>query len=122
MCVCSTRILWSLSEYKQAPKFISKVNKNKVPINAMIITMLFSAGALVTSFLSPDVVYLFLKSVIGISNVFVYILYALCLMINRNRMKKAGISWDNLKWKVPLSTNSNRINYFMYYPIYWYVL
>lgn len=39
----SVRALWSMGNYNQAPKFVSKVNNKKVSVNALIIPMLFAA-------------------------------------------------------------------------------
>ncbi|WP_457389396.1 amino acid permease [Vagococcus carniphilus] len=98
----STRSLWSMGQYKQAPGFVTKVNKNDIPMNALIITMLFALGAVVSSILSPDLVYLFLTSLIGISNMFIYVLYGVCVMKFRKQMSKDNISVDTLKYKTPL--------------------
>ena len=63
----------------QAPKIRLKVNGKKVPMNAIIVTMLFAvACGYIKSIVAPGTVYLFLTSIIGISNIF--ILYITCGM------------------------------------------
>ena len=98
----STRSLWSMGNYNQAPKFVSKVNKNKVPMNALIFTMIFAVCAVVSSIVAPGTVYLFLTSIIGISNIFIYILYAVCLFLFRKKYTENGGKISELKFKTPL--------------------
>ncbi|CAM3264039.1 amino acid permease [Vagococcus fessus] len=97
----SVRSLWSMGLYNQAPKFVTKVNKNQVPLNALIVTMIFALFAVFSSILSPDVVYLFLTSLIGISNMFIYVLYGVCVLLFRKTLKEQDISVKTLKYKVP---------------------
>lgn len=99
---CSTRTLMSLGIYGQAPESLSKVNEKKVPMNALIITMVFALIAAVGSVLSPDKLYLFLASLIGTSNIFIYVLYAICLFKFRRRYILAGNKIEDLKFRVPL--------------------
>ncbi|NLY45330.1 MAG: amino acid permease [Tissierella sp.] len=98
----STRALWSMGNYNQAPKFVSKVNDKKVPMNALIVTMLFAAAAVVSSIVAPGTVYLFLTSMTGTSNIFIYILYAVCLLIFRKQYKAKGGRIEDIKFKTPL--------------------
>ncbi|MCQ4923877.1 amino acid permease [Tissierella carlieri] len=97
----STRSLWSMGNFNQAPKFVSKVNSKKVPMNALIVTMLFAVAAVISSIVAPGTVYLFLTSIIGISNIFIYILYAVCLFIFRKQYKEKGGNIENIKFKTP---------------------
>src|SRR5699024_6465369 len=60
----------------------------------------FSILAVASAFISPDVVYLFLQSIIGISNMVIYILYAICLICFRNDMKTQNIALDTLEYKI----------------------
>lgn len=98
----STRTLMSMGLYKQAPEFVSEVNNKKIPMNALIITMLFAIISGVGSILSPDKLYLFLTSLIGTSNIFIYILYAVCIMKFRKRYTEAGNRVEDLKFRVPM--------------------
>jgi amino acid permease len=92
-----------MGNYNQAPKFVSKVDKRKVPMNALIFTMVFAVAAFMSSQVGAGTVYLFLTSIIGISNVIVYVLYAVCLIIYRKRvLPSQGRTVDDLKFKVPL--------------------
>lgn len=99
----STRALWAMGNYNQAPKFVSKVDKRKVPMNALIFTMVFAIAAFLSSQVGAGTVYLFLTSIIGISNVIVYVLYAACLIIYRKKvLPSQGRTADDLKFKVPM--------------------
>src|SRR5690625_7600490 len=60
----------------------------------------FSILAVASAFISPDVVYLFLQSIIGISNMVIYILYAICIIRFRNDMKTQNIALDTLEYKI----------------------
>lgn len=97
----STRSLWSMGNYGQAPKFVAKVNEKKVPLNALIFTMVFAVCAFVSSVVAPGTVYLFLLSIIGISNIFIYILYAVCLFLFRKKYAAGGGAIAALKFKTP---------------------
>jgi arginine/ornithine permease len=82
--------------------FLGKVNKKKVPVNALLISMAFASAALVTSFLSADTVYLFLISSIGVSNMFLYAVTCLCQYNFRRGYLKEGNNISKLKFKAPL--------------------
>jgi arginine/ornithine permease len=97
-----TRTLWSLGKHKQAAMFLGKVNKKKVPVYALLISMAFASAALVTSFLSADRVYLFLISSIGVSNMFLYAVTCLCQYNFRKVYLKEGNNINKLKFKAPL--------------------
>ena len=46
-----------MGNFNQAPKFVSKVNGKKVPMNALIVTMLFAVAAVISSIVAPGTVY-----------------------------------------------------------------
>ena len=98
----SMRILWSMSKFKQAPKILSKVNKNKVPIAALIVTMIFASMALATSVFAAGTVYLFLTSVVSSSNIYAYALDCVCEYIFRKKYVAAGNKVKDLRYHTPL--------------------
>jgi lysine-specific permease len=59
----STRILWYLSETKQAPKFISKINKKGVPIIALLITSLVGSVVFTSSLVGNGIVFTYLVQI-----------------------------------------------------------
>ncbi|QAT42339.1 amino acid permease [Aminipila luticellarii] len=96
-----TRSLWSMGSLGQAPSFLSKLSRKKVPVAALITTMVVASLAVISAFVAKDTVYLFLQSVIGIANVFTYTLYAACLMIFRKAYVEEQGSAESLKYKTP---------------------
>lgn len=97
-----TRTLWSLGKHNQAPGFLGKLNKKKIPVNALIISLIFSLVAIVSSFIAADTVYLFLISSIGAANMFLYALDCLCQYRFRKHYLKSGHDVKDLKYKTPL--------------------
>ena len=54
-CVYSnSRMLFGLAEQGNAPSFLSKLNKNSVPINAILISSLFAAICIIVNKLMPE--------------------------------------------------------------------
>jgi amino acid permease len=98
----STRYLWSMSQYGQAPKFLSKVNKRKVPFAALVLCMIFAAFSIVASFVAEDTVYLFLMCLIGSANVLWYGTICTCQFLFRRRYVRDGGDVKDLPYKTPL--------------------
>jgi lysine-specific permease len=59
----STRILWYLSETKQAPKFINKVTHKGVPLFALLITSLVGSIVFISSLVGNGIVFTYLVQV-----------------------------------------------------------
>lgn len=59
----STRILWYLSETKQAPKFIKTINKKGVPVLALFITALIGSVVFISSLVGNGVVFTYLVQI-----------------------------------------------------------
>jgi len=97
----TTRSLWSMANVGQVPKFLAKLNSKKVPINALIATMIFASLTVVSAFVAKDTVYLFLQSLIGIANVLTYSLYAICLFVFRKVYLGGGGQLKDLKFRTP---------------------
>ena len=53
----STRMLWDLAREGKAPKFLAKLDKRGVPVNALIVTSLIGTLAFLASFFGDGVVY-----------------------------------------------------------------
>lgn len=97
---CS-RYLWSLSKFKQAPRFCSKTNKNGVPVYALGISMAFALLGVISQFVAEDTVYLFLIYLIGGCNIFMYSVICICQYKFRKRYTAEGGRVEDLKYKVP---------------------
>ncbi len=59
----STRILWYLGTIKQAPNFITTVNKRGIPIAALILTALVGSVVFISSFVGNGVVFTYLVQI-----------------------------------------------------------
>lgn len=51
---CTTRLLFSMAEQKQAPVQFSKLNANRIPVNALIATALVTGVAVLLNYFSPS--------------------------------------------------------------------
>jgi GABA permease len=72
----TSRALFGLARYGDAPKWLVQVNDRKVPARAILIASLFSYGALAASVLSPERVFSFLVNASGAIMLFLYLLIA----------------------------------------------
>ena len=61
----STRMLWDLARDGKAPKFLGKLDKRGVPVNALIVTSLVGCVAFLASFFGDGVVYIWLLNASG---------------------------------------------------------
>lgn len=98
----ATRYLWSIAKYGQAPKFLAKVDKRGVPINALIASMIFAMFAIVANFVAASTVYLFLMILISSSNVIIDGCVCLSHIGFRRRYMAEGGNLNDLKYKSPL--------------------
>ena len=98
---CS-RYLWSMAKFSQAPKIFAKTNKKGVPVNALIVSMLFGMVAVMAEFFAEDTVYLFIVYFIGGGNIFMYTVICIDQLIFRKRYIKEGGKLEDLPYKTPL--------------------
>ncbi|MEK5231082.1 amino acid permease [Lysinibacillus sp. FSL K6-0232] len=98
----STRLLWSMSREGMAPKLFGRLTKNKVPLNALIFTMLFSLLSLLTSVMEADAVFVLLMSIAGISVTISWMGICASQLMFRYRYIKSGGDMNALKFKTPL--------------------
>ena len=94
------RYMWSMSKYKQAPKFFEKTAKNGVPIRALVISMIFSMVGIISQFVAEDTVYLFIVYFIGGGNIFMYSVICICQYRFRKRFIAEGGNLNDLNYKV----------------------
>lgn len=97
----STRLLWSMSNEGMAPKMFGRLTKNKVPLNALIFTMLFSLLSLLTSVMEADTVFVILMSVAGISVTISWMGICASQFMFRRRFIQEGGNIADLKFKIP---------------------
>jgi lysine-specific permease len=84
----STRMLYTLAVEGKAPKFLAKVNKNGVPINALIATVLVGSLACLSSFFGDGQVYTWLLNLSGLSGFIAW----LGIAISHYRFRKAFVA------------------------------
>jgi lysine-specific permease len=84
----STRMLWDLAREGKAPKFLAKLNKRGVPVNALIVTSLVGTLAFLASLFGDGVVYTWLLNASGMSGFIAW----LGIAISHYRFRKAYIA------------------------------
>lgn len=97
----STRMLWSLSNEKMIAKTFGKVNKNGVPIPALILSTLGGILSLISSVIPAQTVYIILVSISGLAVVIVWMGIAASQLMFRRSYLKEGNDIKNLKFKTP---------------------
>lgn len=96
-CVYSnSRMLFGLAEQGNAPSFLSKLNKNSVPINAILISSLFAAICIIVNKLMPDKALEILMSLVVSSLIINWLMISITHLKFR-RSKDA----DQVKTKFP---------------------
>ncbi len=91
-----------MSQEGMAPKLFGRLTKNKVPLNALIFTMVFSLLSLLTSVMEADAVFVLLMSVAGISVTISWMGICASQLMFRYRYVKSGGNVADLKFKTPL--------------------
>ncbi|MFX7140296.1 GABA permease, partial [Acinetobacter baumannii] len=71
-----------------APAALAKLNRNGVPVRAILFSTLFGYAAVVMSYVSPDTVFAFLVNSYGTVAIFVYILIAVSQLRLRARLER----------------------------------
>ncbi len=99
--VCS-RMLWSMSHSGQAPQWLGKVNSNGVPFRGIILSLMFTAISLLTSFYAPQTVYLWLVSSVGMTGCIAWIVISWCQINFRKKYINNGGDIKNLIFRTPL--------------------
>ncbi|SIT74737.1 amino acid permease [Edaphobacillus lindanitolerans] len=97
----STRLLWSMAGEGMAPRVFRNLTKRKVPLNALLFTMVFSLLSLLTSFMEADAVFVLLMSVAGISVTISWMGIAMSQFMFRRKYVRDGGRVEDLKFRVP---------------------
>ncbi|MBS4207388.1 amino acid permease [Bacillus sp. FJAT-50079] len=93
----STRMLWDLARDGKAPKFLSKLDKRGVPVNALIITALVGSFAFLTTFFGDGIVYIWLLNASGMAGFVTW----LGIAISHYRFRRAYIAQGGDISKLP---------------------
>ncbi len=94
----STRMLWSMAKDKQAPKFLAKVNRRGIPMNALIMTSLIGGLAFLTSIFG-DHVFTWLLNASGLTGFIAWIGIAISHYRFRRAYVAQGGDLNELKYK-----------------------
>jgi GABA permease len=101
----TSRALFGLAKYGDAPKWLVALNSRKVPVRAILVASLFSYGALAASALSPDKVFSVLLNASGAIMLFLYLLLATAqLRLRAKYEKEAPDSLTIRMWFHPFGT------------------
>ncbi|MDM5221380.1 amino acid permease [Peribacillus sp. NJ11] len=108
----STRMLWSMAKDNQAPKFLAKVNRRGIPMNALLITALIGGLAFLTSIFG-DHVFTWLLNASGLTGFIAWIGIAISHYRFRRAYVAQGGDLTELKYKA---------KWFPFGPIFSFVL
>ncbi|MDR6998427.1 amino acid permease [Neobacillus niacini] len=109
----STRMLWDLARQGKAPKFLGKLNKNGVPVNALIVTTLVGTIAFLASFFGDGTVYIWLLNASGMSGFIAWLGIAIC----HYRFRRAYVAQGRDLSKLPYKSK-----FFPFGPIFAFVV
>ncbi|WP_026576863.1 amino acid permease [Bacillus sp. UNC438CL73TsuS30] len=98
----STRMLWDLARQGKAPKFLGKLNKNGVPVNALIVTTLVGTVAFLASLFGDGTVYIWLLNASGMSGFIAWLGIAICHYRFRRAYVAQGKDLSKLPYKSKL--------------------
>jgi GABA permease len=93
----TSRALFGLARYGDAPRWLVHVNDRKVPSRAIIAASLFGYGALAANWLSPGTVFSFLVNSSGVTMILLYLLVAAAQLRLRTRFEREAPARLKLK-------------------------
>ena len=95
----STRMLWDLARDGKAPKFLGKLDKRGVPVNALIVTSLVGCVAFLASFFGDGVVYIWLLNASGMAGFVTWVGIALAHYRFRKAYAAQGLDLNALPYR-----------------------
>lgn len=101
------RMLYSLAQQGNAPKFLGKLNRNGSPMAGVLTSSAITALAVVLNFLVPGKVFLYTMAVALIAGVFNWTMVVITQMKFRKRIGAAEV--EKLGFKMPFYPVSNYI-------------
>jgi GABA permease len=84
----SSRMLFALTKRGDAPKALTKLSRNGVPVRAILVGTVFGYISVIMSYLSPDRVFQFLVDSYGTVAIFVYLLIAVSQLRLRAKLER----------------------------------
>ncbi|WP_182358754.1 amino acid permease [Tomitella gaofuii] len=97
-----TRILWSLSKEKAAPKACGRTTSRGIPIVALVITLVFGLFSLLSSVVAADTLFVFLISVSGIGGALSWMTIAWSQYRFRRQYVRGGGDVHDLPYHAPM--------------------
>ncbi|MFJ8070299.1 amino acid permease [Peribacillus sp. NPDC096447] len=95
----STRMLWDLARDGKAPKFLGKLDKRGVPVNALIVTSLVGCVAFLASFFGDGVVYIWLLNASGMAGFVTWVGIAIAHYRFRKAYAAQGLDMNALPFR-----------------------
>lgn len=95
----SSRMLYSMAKEGKAPKFLAKVNKRGVPVNAIFMTLIVACTAFLASFIGDGKIYYVLYNISGITAFFAWLGIAICHYRFRKAYTAQGRDLKELKFR-----------------------
>ncbi|MBY0122800.1 amino acid permease [Bacillus sp. S/N-304-OC-R1] len=98
----ATRMLYAMSKEKMTSPKLTKVNKQGVPINALVLTMGIALLSLLSGFFAEKTVFVWLLSVAGLGAQVGWISISASQIAFRRRFIREGGKVEDLKFRTPL--------------------
>lgn len=95
----STRMLFALAENGQAPRFLTKLSRHQVPMNALVATTLFGLAAFLTSLVGDGRAYNFLLTISALAGFITWAGISWCHWKFRRALKAQGRSLEELPYR-----------------------
>ncbi|MCP1492638.1 lysine-specific permease [Peribacillus frigoritolerans] len=95
----STRMLWDLARDGKAPKFLGKLDKRGVPVNALIVTSLVGCVAFLASFFGDGAVYIWLLNASGMAGFVTWVGIAIAHYRFRKAYAAQGLDMNALPFR-----------------------
>lgn len=95
----ASRMLYALAKEHKAPKFLGKVNKHGIPLNALYATTLVACSAFFSSLIGDGKIYYALVNISGITAFFAWLGIAICHYRFRKAYVAQGKRLEDLKYK-----------------------
>jgi GABA permease len=101
----TSRALFGLAKYGDAPQALVQLNARNVPARAILTASLFSYGALAAERLSPDTVFSFLLNSCGVTMILLYLMIAVSqLKLRAHYEREAPERLQIRMWLHPFGT------------------
>ncbi|WP_196601953.1 amino acid permease [Pectinatus frisingensis] len=109
----ATRILWAMAKEGTAPRCLGTLNNNKIPQNALVLTMVVAGASLLCSVYAADTVYLWIVSIAGMAGVMGWMGICASQFFFRRQFLNSGHKMEELKYKTPLFPFVPAFGFFM---------